>query len=429
MSIVSAEGFWRTSLERIQWARSAGDLVGPRSGAGKLPGYPQHNDYAGVAHIHSTYSDGACTVAEIAASGARADLDFIVIADHNHVDARLHGEECWQANSRVLVAIGSEITTSEGHLLAFDTPQSFFPAPDDAREAMKAIQRSGGYGFIALPCDLKGHWGDFGIREPGIGLEVFNLSAIARTKINIPGFLLALGRYRGKNPMAAFSFVTARPDREIALWDSMLFDAFSRGQRLPNAIGSLDAHAVMRIAGREFPFPTNDEVFLTLRTHVLTAEPLSNSNKSLERDLFILHDALRNGRSYFSYDNFGDPRGFLVEVRNKSEYVGTIGNTYEIEPEYLGGDYTLAVRSPRTRTIIRVYCNGRLMESRRGGVLDLPINQAGVYRVEVLTYQKRIGNMCLGVRPWIFSNPLQVKVLKPANASAASRAASTESHE
>lgn len=420
LSIISAEGLWRTSFERLQWARPAGDLVEPGRSAKRLPGIPQHNDYVGVAHIHSTYSDGTATVPQIAAAGADAGLDFILVADHNTVIARLNGEERWYCGNKVLVAVGSEITTSEGHLLAFDTPETFFPAPHDAREAMQGIHQSGGYGFIALPCDLKGHWGDFNVREPGIGIEVFNLSAIARTKINLPGFLLALLRYRGDNPITAFSYIAARPDREIKVWDGLLEGASRRGEKLPHAIGCLDAHAVMRIAGREYFYPTYEEVFRTLRTHILTKEILSNANDTIERDLAILHDALRNGRSYISYDNFGDPRGFLVELRHNGEYIGTTGRCYEIPPG-AQGEYRLAIRAPRTRTIIRVFRNGRQIVARRGGVLDYPITEAGVYRVEVQIYRRRVGNLCIGARPWIFSNALQVKIVQSAVTSTGAR--------
>ncbi|MDR3709747.1 MAG: hypothetical protein P4L33_15735 [Capsulimonadaceae bacterium] len=381
-----------------------------------MPNLPRHNDYAGAAHIHSTYSDGTARVPEIAAAGARAGLDFILFGDHNTLDARRDGEEIWQAGNRVLIIIGSEITCSEGHLLAYDTPLSFFPAPHDAVECMKAIHACGGYGYIALPCDLKGHWGDYSLRQPGIGIEL-NLSSIARTKINVPGFLMALLRYRGKDPLSAYSFIAGRPDDELKLWDTMLAEAVRRDERLPQIVGCLDAHAVMRIFGREWPYPSYEESFRTLRTHVLTTEALSFSNETVERDIDVVHDALRNGRCYASYDNFGDPRGFLVELRHKGEYVGTTGTTYEIGPDAQQGSYVLAVRAPRTRTVIRIIRDGLQVVSRRGGALDYPVTQPGIYRVEVLIYRRRVGNLCFGARPWIFSNALHVKLRQPSPAS------------
>ena len=417
-SIVSAQGLWQTLLERVQFARPSKGRAAPADRDESLPSLPRFNDYVGAAHIHSTYSDGTSTVREIAAAGGRSGLDFIIFADHNTTAASEDGEEVWQADNRVLILVGSEVTTSEGHLLAFDTPPSFYPAPHDARECMRAIHDCGGYGYIALPCDLKGHWGDFSVREPGIGIEVFNLSAIARTKINVPGFLLALLRYRGADPLAAYSLVIGRPYEELRVWDRMLVESARRGEKLPHTLGCLDAHAVMRIGGREFPYPSYEEVFRTLRTHILTTETLSFSNENVRRDLKIVHDAVRSGRVYASFDNFGDPRGFLVELRKGGEYVGTTGETYEID-ESAAGACVLAVRVPQTRSVIRVYRDGRLVEARRGGALDYPIAVSGVYRIEVLIYRNRIGDICFGARPWIYSNALNVRLLRSASHPAA----------
>ncbi|HEY3328469.1 MAG TPA: hypothetical protein VGK19_00465 [Capsulimonadaceae bacterium] len=411
LSIAFAEGFWRTWRERVEWAsRDRAASFGDTS-AKSLPNPPRFSDYAGVAHIHSTYSDGTGTVPEIAHAGLASSLDFILLADHNTVAAREAGDERWHADGRVLVAVGAEITTSEGHLLAFDVPATFFPSPWDAREAMEAIHAAGGYGYIALPCDLKGHWGDFGTRIPGIGLEVFNLSAIARTKINVPGFLIAMARYKGANPITAFSLVSGRPDRELRLWDDLMVAAAERNEPLPQGIGCLDAHAVMRIAGREYPYPTYEEVFHTLRTHALTMEPMSASNEMVERDLAILHEAIRSGRSYVAYDNYGDPKGFIFELRRNGQYFGTAGERFDVD---VHGDsvYTLAVRVPHSRSVIHVYRNGECILTRRGAVVDYRIDAPGVYRVEVARYRNRIGNLCLGARGWIFSNAMHIAVAR-----------------
>jgi hypothetical protein len=347
-------------------------------------------------------------VPEIAVAGANAGADFILMADHNSVEAKTAGDERWHCEGKVLVAIGSEVTVSEGHLLVFDVPVTYFPAPSDAKQAMQSMQKMGGYGFIALPCDLKGHWHNFDVREPGVGIEVFNLSALARTKINIPSFLAALYRYKGASPIAAFSYITARPDTELRVWDKMLMQAAQKGEPLPNMIASLDAHAVMRIAGREFFLPTYEEAFRTLRTHALTTEPLSGKNENVDKDLALLHEALRLGRSYASYDNYGDPKGFVVEFRHAGRYIGSTGDTISAnlcDPK----SYVLAVRTPQTRTIIRIYHNGKKVIAKRGGYLDFPVNKPGLYRVEVSIYRSRIGNLCLGTRPWIFSNAIYVK--------------------
>ena len=408
LSILTAEGFWATLRERFQYA--PGRAIKTAPGAPRedgMPSLPMYYDYAGAAHVHSTYSDGTGTVPDIAAAAARAGIDFVLLTDHRSLAARCEGHETWHENGRVLMVLGTEVTTDNGHLLALDIPHEFLPSPNSAEAAMRRIHELGGYGFIALPCDLKDAWKDFSVREPGIGIEVFNLSAIARTKLNIPALLLAFARYRGGKPIQAFSYVTARPTRELKLWDALLEQSAERQEPLPLALGSVDAHAVMRLGARSYPFPTYEEVFRTLRTHILTSEPLSGSQESAKADLALVHQALRSGHAYISFDNYADPTGFLFEACKDSEHVATMGDTLH---HGLAHDRPLVLRAraPRSRSIIRLYRNGSLVASSRGGSLTYQVVEPGIYRAEAYLYRRRVGQLCLGAQPWIFSNPLLV---------------------
>lgn len=409
LSILTAEGFWATLRERFQYAphvsrRPASPAPAP---SGEMPGLPLFYDYAGAAHVHSTYSDGTGTVPEITAAAARAGIDFVLLTDHRSLDARDAGDETWHENGRVLVVVGTEVTTDQGHLLALDVPADFLPAPHSAQDAMQKIHVLGGYGYIALPCDLKDAWRDFSVRVPGIGIEVFNLSAIARTKLNIPSLLLALARYRGARPLSAFSYVAGRPARELKLWDGLLEEAAERQEPLPFALGSVDAHAVMKLGARSYPYPTYEQVFRTLRTHILTSEPLSGKPEHAQADLALVHQALRSGHAYISFDNFADPTGFLFEACRDSEHVATMGDTCHHGLTH-DRPLVLRARAPRSRSIIRLYRNGSLVASSRGGLLTYQVTEPGIYRAEAYLYRRRIGTVCLGAQPWIFSHPLQV---------------------
>ena len=50
--------------------------------------------YRGNIHMHTVHSDGAGQVADLVAAAARADLDFIIITDHNTLVDQ--GEEGWR---------------------------------------------------------------------------------------------------------------------------------------------------------------------------------------------------------------------------------------------------------------------------------------------------------------------------------------------
>jgi len=409
LSILSCEGLFATLRERVQFAPPQPEPKKSEAKAergGKTLGMPRFYDYAGAMHIHSTYSDGAGTVEEIAVAANRAGLDFLVLCDHSTLQAHTDGRDGWRG--RTLVLIGTEITTDAGHLLALGVPESFLPAPHDAEPAQTAIQQSGGLGFVALPCDLKDHWRDFSRMQDGIGLEVFNLSAIARTKINLPGLVEVWRRYKSRDPQKAFHMVAARPAPELRLWDKLTAAPEpGRPARRVVGIASLDANAVMKFARRSYPFPTYEETFRTLRTHLLTSEPLSygeTSRKSArEKDDALVHQSLALGHCYMAYDNYADPTGFtfeasLADMPSGQAPTALMGDALTFPAETTSGAaaFVLTAQAPRTRSLVRLYHDGRLVA-------------AAVYRIEVFLYRHRLGSLCFGAKPWIFSNPIYVQ--------------------
>jgi len=427
LSILTCEGLFATMRERIQYApRAAVDTPKNDKDGLSLIGIPRYYDYGGAVHVHSTYSDGLGTIPEIAQAANDAGLDFVVMCDHSSLQASHDGLDGWQG--KTLVLIGTEITTTVGHLLAMGVPSTFdTTASQDAVLVQKNILAAGGFGYIALPCDLKDHWRDFDQREKAIGLEVFNFSAIARTKINLPTLAMIWRRYHGSRPLRAFHLVASRPERELKLWDKLCQPETPGAPMRPViGIGSLDAHAVMRFGGREYPFPTYTEVFRTLRTHVVTSSALSygetvgyNSTDSAS-DMDLVHGALRSGHCYISYDNFGDPTGFVFEAfwngrRGKfttdDDNRALMGDVVTLKTgvESSAENLTLSVRAPRTRTIVRLFRNGQLICATRGGRLEYVVKQPGVYRAEVFLYTRRIRNLCFGAKPWVFSNPIYVQ--------------------
>ena len=422
LSILTCEGLFATLRERIQYAPPPPSRPEPHGRGGHSLALPRFYDYAGALHIHSTYSDGAGTVGEIAQAANQAGLDFLVLCDHSSLQARADGQDGWRG--RTLILIGTEVTTDTGHLLALDVPDDFLPAPDEAVQAQRAILSSGGLGFVALPCDLKDHWRDFGRLQEGIGLEVFNLSAIARTKINLPALAEVWRRYHSRRPIRAFHLVSARPSRELRLWDSLM-TAPQPGLPARRVVGiaSLDAHAVMKFARRTYPFPTYEETFRTLRTHLVMDLPLTYGDvpdreriKAAKADTGRIHTALAAGHCYMAYDNYADPTGFTFEAlparRDIARPLLALMGDAVTFPDTDGSSqpaFVLSAQSPRTRSLVRLYKDGRLIASARGGRLDYAVRAPGVYRVEVFLYKYRLGSFCLGAKPWIFSNPIYVQ--------------------
>ncbi|MEU9363343.1 CehA/McbA family metallohydrolase [Streptomyces avermitilis] len=188
------------------------------------PGYPPARAkgrgrawYRGDCHLHSWHSDGRRTPAEIAALARAAGLDFINTSDHNTHSAHPHWAD--QAGDDLLIMLGEEVTTRNGHVLALGTdPGTFVDWRYRARDNRfgryaREIRRAGGLVVPAHPhatcvgCNWK-----FGFGEAD-AIEVWN------------------GAYT--------------PDDEVALadWDSMLVASVRGDARswIP-AMGNSDAH-------------------------------------------------------------------------------------------------------------------------------------------------------------------------------------------
>ncbi|MGW3590743.1 CehA/McbA family metallohydrolase [Streptomyces fungicidicus] len=195
-------------------------------GAAVRPVYPPERAkgrgrawYRGDCHLHSWHSDGRRTPAEIAALARAAGLDFINSSEHNTHSAHAH----WAgtAGDDLLVLLGEEITTRNGHVVAIGTdPGTFVDWRYRARDNRfgrfaRQIRRAGGLVVPAHPhatcigCNWK-----FGFGEAD-AVEVWN------------------------GPWT--------PDDEVALadWDGMLVASVREGwdgrDWIP-AMGSSDAH-------------------------------------------------------------------------------------------------------------------------------------------------------------------------------------------
>ncbi|MEU7403009.1 CehA/McbA family metallohydrolase, partial [Streptomyces sp. NPDC044948] len=185
--------------------------------------------YRGDCHLHSEYSDGRYTLAEIAGLARAAGLDFINSSEHNTHSAHPHWAEL--AGDDLLILLGEEVTTRNGHVVALGTdPGTFVDWRYRARDNRfgrfaRQIRRAGGLVVPAHPhatcigCNWK-----FGFGEAD-AVEVWN------------------GAYT--------------PDDEVALadWDGMLVaavrDGGGAGGRgwLP-AMGSSDSHRSPDVIGR-----------------------------------------------------------------------------------------------------------------------------------------------------------------------------------
>lgn len=103
-------------------------------------------------HLHSLYSDGTASVAQILEHvERRTTLDVIAVTDHERVDGALRAAELHGAGDFSFdLVVGEEITTRRGHVLALFVTERI-PALRPLEETLHAIHAAGGIAIAAHP--------------------------------------------------------------------------------------------------------------------------------------------------------------------------------------------------------------------------------------------------------------------------------------
>jgi len=108
-------------------------------------------------HIHTSYSDGSKSHAEIAKDAIKAEVDAIFFTDHNVYIEQVGGYFS-NSDGRVLMIIGEEIHDQnafpqKNHLLAFGVGKSLSKLADNRQILINTIHSLGGLSFISHPYD------------------------------------------------------------------------------------------------------------------------------------------------------------------------------------------------------------------------------------------------------------------------------------
>ena len=351
----------------------------------QVPG--PYSVYRGCIHIHSVYSDGSGTFPEIIAAAQRAGMDFIITSDHNTLQPRIDGYEGYHDN--LLTLIGVEISTDAGHYLAMQIPSDFRWPGRNAQQVINAVNAAGGMGFIAHPV-VRWEWRDWTVT--GItGLEIANQSSLVhRSAESRP--LTVIGRalrdlISGDGLRILDNAYRRRPTGSLDVWGE---ESTQRRQRLV-ALGSVDAHALVRVGSREIKLPSYERSFRSMQTHVITATPLT---RAYATDRTVLYDAIRQGHCYTMYAIRGQALGFWFQGTNGQE-TAIMGDQLRLRD-----GATLEARVPQHTEplVIRLYRNGQQILNTRDDILSHRVTEPGMYHVEVYLVK---GEQRW---PWLISN-------------------------
>ena len=332
-------------------------------------------DFAGVIHIHTTpYSSDASGTLEHAVRVARRQhLDYLLITEHNTLRGYETGREGFYG--KTLVLISEELSTRAGHFLALGVPHHV-SRYQPTRRIIDEVEAVGGLGFVPHPFWRRKRWTMWDPPQI-VGMEIYNVAHVAmeENRIRLLISLLLMP------PDWFYQSVEERPIEALQLWDRLT------QKRRFVGIGGADAHEI-RVFGLTLgPY---EMLFRMVRTHVkapaLTAE--------------AVYTALREGHAYISLEMEASASGFTFLVTRHGERAGMMGDELTWEP-----GLQLAVSVPETARIMLLR-DGHVVATILDRLLTYPADQPGVYRVEV----DRLN------RPWIFSNPIYLRVPKPPGA-------------
>ena len=108
-------------------------------------------------HMHTIYSDGSGTHADLGRAALRTAVDVLIVTDHN-ILVQGANEYFRDGKRRVLVLACEEIHDQDrdpqkNHLLVFGTDRDLAPLADNPQSLIDAVHAAGGISFIAHPVD------------------------------------------------------------------------------------------------------------------------------------------------------------------------------------------------------------------------------------------------------------------------------------
>ncbi len=344
-------------------------------------------------HMHTPYSDGFYSHAQIAREALKSHLDAVIVTDHNVL---VKGVERYaqEGERRALLLVGEEIhdqgrQPQKNHLLVLGADRELVQYASEPQRLIDAARQAGGLTFLAHPDDPPGpavrqpdiSWVDWGVRDFN-GIELWN--GFSEFKGHLKSLLHALFYVTFPSLIAEGPFPAT-----LQRWDSLL----SRGKPVV-AIGGSDAHALPIRLGplRKTIFPFEFH-FRCINTHILLPQPLSGE---FGVDRQAIYAALAGGQAFIGYDLPASTRGFRFLALGKGGEV-TMGKKISVE-----GGVTFKIRLPFATQCILLKDGKPIKTWYKRNLCTFLASEPGVYRVEV--YIRFLGKR----RGWIFSNPIYV---------------------
>jgi hypothetical protein len=343
-------------------------------------------------HIHTKYSDGNADHEELINVARKAELDGIITTDHNiwveGID-RFYGD----GKNRIMLLVGEEVhdrglVPPGNHMLVIGQTKELSPYAPEPQRLIDQVKLGNGLSFIAHPIEdplvrfneKAFSWRNWEVKDFS-GIELWNqMSEFKSVSQDLSSAVIhaLFPKRMSLGPL----------EKTLELWDELIT---TRNRRIV-AVGGVDAHQLEKKIGilklKLYPYLHH---FRSVRTHILTSEPLNKNFLEAKRQVL---DALRQGHCFVGYDIPAPTDGFRFSVNN-DEGQFMMGDEVKVT-----GGLTFQIRLPY-KNLCRFYKDGKLVnEWNNREVCTHITTEPGVYRVEsFIPYKGKL-------RGWIFSNPI-----------------------
>ncbi|MBI9048460.1 MAG: CehA/McbA family metallohydrolase [Anaerolineaceae bacterium] len=343
-------------------------------------------------HNHTTYSDGHGTYTDIAQAAAIANIDVVIVTDHNIRPRGLEKYYCIE-DKNILILTGEEIhdrthSPQKNHLLVFGVEEELAHLGGKTQWLIDRIRQINGFAFLAHPNEDALSF----FKEPNIswvdwditgfhGLEIWN--GMSEFKTVCKDSMLTALFY------AFFPHLLAQGANKLTMqkWDELL----RKGLHV-YAVGGTDSHATPYRKGpfKRIIYPYQFH-FSTVNNHILTEQKLSGN---FQVDRQVIFNAIRHGHYFVGYDLPHPTKGFRFTGKGQfGEY--QMGDTALEEK-----NITLQIRLPYP-AICNLIHNGKTIQTwNQQEICTHQAVEPGYYRIEC--YISFMGKK----RGWIYSNPI-----------------------
>ncbi len=351
------------------------------------------NELVANLHMHTVFSDGSGSHADLGRAALKKNVDVIIVTDHNVLVMGMEGYQR-EGKKKTLIIVGEEIhdqgrEPQKNHLLVIGAGRELAPFAHDPQLLIDAVHTAGGLCFIAHPVDPA---------MPAFNeddISWVDWQAVGYTGIELwNGFSELKTVAKGKWDAVLYAFfpelIPYGPLPEtLRRWDELT----GQGRKVV-AIGGSDAHARPMSLGpiHRVIFPYEYHLS-AINTHLFVPSPLKGD---LSQDRAMVFDALAKGHCFVGNDLPASTRGFRFSAQSQG-MDAVMGDELDS-----GRVVTLQARLP-SHAQITLIKDGVSIKRVYGDTLAYNTKTPGVYRIEA--HKHYLGKL----RGWIFSNPIYIK--------------------